>query len=178
MKRMKWVTLLVVTGLLFGVAGIATAQDAPDGGEPATVVTDDQVNAIANQLYCPVCENIPLDVCGTQACADWRGEIRVMLEEGRTEAEIKAYFAERYGRRVLANPQAEGIDVMLWVLPPLALVIGLVVLFVVLRRMAPGVLTETLAPDAALSYAGLDPAYVERIENDLREMAGSSAPGR
>ena len=30
--------------------------------------TDDDVNAVAKQLYCPVCENTPIDVCPTQAC--------------------------------------------------------------------------------------------------------------
>jgi len=46
---------------------------------PITVVSaqkptpsDDEVNAIARQLFCPICQNIPLDVCPTQACADWR----------------------------------------------------------------------------------------------------------
>ncbi len=34
-------------------------------GQPPT---DDEVNRIAKQLYCPVCENTPLDVCPTQAC--------------------------------------------------------------------------------------------------------------
>ena len=52
--------LLVVLGFLL-LATPALAQDAP--------VTDDEVNEVARDLYCPVCENTPLDVCPTQACA-------------------------------------------------------------------------------------------------------------
>ena len=65
--------------------------------------TDDEVNAIAKQLYCPVCENIPLDVCGTQACAQWRELIREKLIEGWSEDEIKEYFSNQYGDRVLSE---------------------------------------------------------------------------
>src|SRR5574341_2402479 len=138
-------------------------------------VTDDQVNAIAEQLYCPVCENIPLDVCGTQACADWRDEIRQMLHEGRSEAEIKAYFVERYGRRVLATPAVSGIDIVVWVLPFVVVVGGIGVLVVQLRRMAPHkAAAQEAAPAQAVSYEGLDPEYVERLERELREFVGQS----
>ncbi len=66
--------------------------------------TDDDVNRIAKQLYCPVCESTPLDVCPTEACRQWRDLIRTMLADGKSEAEIKQYFVTQYGARVLAEP--------------------------------------------------------------------------
>ena len=69
-----------------------------------TTPTDDEVNKIAKQLYCPVCESTPLDVCPTEACRQWRDVIRSMLSEGRSEAEIKQHFVEQYGVRVLNEP--------------------------------------------------------------------------
>ena len=54
--------------------------------------TDDEVNAIAKQLYCPVCPNTPLDVCETQACKDWRAQIRDQLAAGWSEERIIDYF--------------------------------------------------------------------------------------
>ena len=83
------------------VSGVVLAQDPT----PVTV-TDDQVNAVAKQLYCPVCENIPLDVCPTQACAQWRDLIREKLAAGWSEKQIKDYFVAQYGERVLAAPPA------------------------------------------------------------------------
>ena len=68
---------MVVLLVVLLVAGIAEAQD--DGP------TDDEVNAIAKQLFCPVCENVPLDVCPTQACKDWREDIRQKLAAGWSE---------------------------------------------------------------------------------------------
>jgi cytochrome c-type biogenesis protein CcmH len=66
--------------------------------------TDDEVNKVAKQLYCPVCENTPLDVCPTEACRQWREEIRTMLADGKSETEIKQYFVDYYGARVLNEP--------------------------------------------------------------------------
>lgn len=90
--------------------------------------SDDDVNAIAKQLYCPVCENIPLDVCPTQACVQWRQTIREKLTEGWDEAQIKAYFVEQYGDRVLAEPPRRGFNWLVYIIPPLAFLGGAAVL--------------------------------------------------
>ena len=82
--------------LVLAISGNVLAQDP----EPS----DDEVNAIAKQLYCPVCENIPLDVCPTQACEQWRATIRDKLAIGWNEQQIKNYFVDQYGDRVLATP--------------------------------------------------------------------------
>ena len=110
---------LLLVGLLLWMPVSAGAQE----GEP----TDDEVNAIAHQLYCPVCENIPLDVCPTQACVQWRGTIRQMLREGHTEEEIKDYFVQQYGERVLAAPPARGFNWLAYVIPPAAFLGGAIV---------------------------------------------------
>ncbi|QPC80949.1 cytochrome c-type biogenesis protein CcmH [Phototrophicus methaneseepsis] len=89
-------TIMLFTAL---VVGVSVAQD------DTTNVTDDDVNAIAKQLYCPVCENIPLDTCGTAACEDWRYEIRLQLSEGMTQQEIIDDFVLRFGERVVGTPQ-------------------------------------------------------------------------
>lgn len=104
---------------LFALPGTMLAQ------EP---ITDDEVNEVAKELYCPVCESTPLDVCPTQACADWRELIRLQLSEGRSRQEILDYFAGQYGNSVLADPPREGIAlILLWLVPIAG--IGLAVLF-------------------------------------------------
>ena len=88
--------------------------------------TDDDVNKVAKQLYCPVCESTPLDVCPTEACRQWRDVIRTMLSEGKSEAEIKQYFVTQYGVRVLnvpPNPWAT------YFVPGVVILIGAVLLF-------------------------------------------------
>ncbi len=86
--------------------------------------TDDDVNAVAKQLYCPVCENIPLDACGTQACEQWRGIIKDRLAEGWTEDQIKDYFVAQYGDRVLAEPPRTGFNWAVYLVPAVLFVGG------------------------------------------------------
>jgi cytochrome c-type biogenesis protein CcmH len=127
-----------------------------------TEPTDDQVNAIAKHLYCPVCENVPLDVCPTQACVQWRATIRQMLAEGRSEAEIDQYFVEQYGARVLATPPAVGLNWLVYVIPPLAFAAGGLVLLRAVRswrRANPSQAPTAVSPE--------DP-YVARLEEELR----------
>ena len=132
--------------------------------------SDDQVNAVAKQLYCPVCENIPLDVCPTQACAQWRDLIRQKLAAGWSADQIKIYFAAQYGDRVLAEPPRQGpnqlVNSMFYVLIGLSILVGVYVLVRVLSGVRkPG----AVHPVDAGSVPPAD-AYVRRIEEDLRRL--------
>jgi cytochrome c-type biogenesis protein CcmH len=71
--------------------------------------SDDDVNAIAKQLYCPICENTPLDVCPTKACADWREQIRQKLNEVGLNNRLKIFLPRNNGDSVLADPPRNGI---------------------------------------------------------------------
>ncbi len=138
-------------------------------------VTDNQVNAIAKQLYCPVCENIPLDVCPTKACSEWRELIRDLLSEGKTEAEIKDYFVRQYGDRVLGAPPARGINWLIYLIPPVAILAGCYVLFRVFKEWhMPAKIGSALDASGADSVpddtANGDTAkYVTRLEEELRK---------
>ncbi|MBX3058345.1 MAG: cytochrome c-type biogenesis protein CcmH [Anaerolineae bacterium] len=159
--------------LLFFTAGIAAAQT----GE----VTDDEVNAVAKDLFCPVCESTPLDVCPTKACADWRELIRTQLAAGKTRAEIHDYFARQYGDGVLADPPKRGFSLILWVLPVVGVVIGGVLFGRYVRHLrregevvtATAVIPTTPSPVSPASApqpttpleASSD--YVSRVEEEL-----------
>jgi cytochrome c-type biogenesis protein CcmH len=171
MHRKVFMIVLLSVLLVATVPSSASAQ-GPIDPTPSVPITDDQINAIAEQLYCPVCENIPLDVCGTQACADWRDEIRTMLEQGKSEAEIKGYFADRYGQRVLATPEAHGLNVLIWVLPVVGALAAIIVLVVTLRQLAPDTLAAQSPPGVEIDYPDLDAEYVARLERELKEFSG------
>jgi cytochrome c-type biogenesis protein CcmH len=126
--------------------------------------SDDEVNAVAHELYCPVCENIPLDVCPTQACAQWRDLIRQKLSEGWSKEQIKQYFAAQYGDRVLAEPPARGLNWLVYILPPVFFLIGVYLVFRVLRNRKP--LPKASLVDAAAPAP--DDPYLKRIEEELK----------
>jgi len=156
-------TLWIVAGLAAVLAGLLiVGVVAAQGG----TVTDDQVNAIAKRLNCPVCENVPLDVCETQACVQWRDLIRQKLAAGEKPEQIINYFQATYGDRVLQEPPRGGFTGLVWILPFVGLVAGVAILVIVLRRM-----TAQPAP-VKLEAAPSEPAdeYRERLERELQEL--------
>lgn len=128
-------------------------------------VTDDSVNEVARKLYCPVCENIPLDACGTLACIQWRDEIRSLLASGMNSDEIISDFVRRYGDRVVGIPQDPLLNalsvVVPWLISGLA-VAGAVFVFVRWRGQ------HTLAPKTRGQTLVTDDDYRAQLEHDVR----------
>ena len=155
---------LVLCMLIFLLSVVPVATVSAQQPTPS----DDKVNAIARQLYCPICENTPLDVCPTQACHDWRELIRQMLADGKTPNEIKQYFVDHYGARVLAEPPRAGLSWLIYVIPPLAFLIGVFLLFRAFRTWK-----QLRKEPATGAVAGSDPAlvdeYASRLEEELRK---------
>jgi len=154
-------------GFLGGWAGLLLPRGHPPAAflapAPPPTPSADQVNAVARQLYCPVCANIPLDVCPTQACEQWRATIREELGQGWTPQQIKDYFVQAYGERVLASPPAQGLNLLVYVLPPVAFVLGAYFLYRAVHtwRSGPGGVESTPPLPAEEEYA-------QQLEEQLR----------
>lgn len=162
---LMWACFALGIGLLLVGALLVAYPVQAANPTPTPVITDDMVNAIASQLYCPVCENIPLDVCGTQACAQWRELIREKLQQGWTEEQIKAYFAQRYGERVLATPRPRGFGLLMYIFPPLAILLGVFILFRSLRNWRTAAPLEAPAEPEAEE----EDAHLHAVEEALKK---------
>ncbi len=128
-------------------------------------VTDDEVNRLASELYCPVCENVPLEVCPTKACAQWRELIREKMALGWSDEQIKEYFATQYGEQVLAVPPRRGFNWLIYVVPPLLVIIGGLLVARIIKR------SRKLPPLPASNPDRPSPDQEEllsEVEQDLR----------
>jgi cytochrome c-type biogenesis protein CcmH len=133
--------------------------------------SDDQVNLVAKQLYCPVCENISLDVCPTQACAQWRALIKEKLAAGWSDQQIKDYFVLQYGDRVLAEPPRRGLNWLVYILPPVFFILAAVILYRSLRGMRkPRAVEAGAAPEPEARPVENDP-YLAKFEEEMRKKA-------
>jgi cytochrome c-type biogenesis protein CcmH len=167
MKRRSLLTLCATLALLLVTVSVAGAQGP----------SDDEVNDVAKDLFCPVCESTPLDVCPTQACEDWRGVIRTQLTDGRSKEEIMDYFALQYGDKVLAEPPRAGFTLFVWLMPVLFVGIGALVFGrYMLRIRTAGRADDTpdAGPTPAAAPAPRQPVaplehYVRQIEAELRD---------
>jgi cytochrome c-type biogenesis protein CcmH len=148
--------ILIALALSLTFAIVASAQ----GPTPS----DDDVNRVAKQLYCPVCESTPLDVCPTEACRQWRDLIRTMLAEGKSDAEIKQYFVEHYGARVLAEPPNKLVS---YLVPGVIILAGTLLLLRGFQMWMKPSTTEA-APAGNEPQQPVDP-YVARLEEELKK---------
>jgi cytochrome c-type biogenesis protein CcmH len=135
--------------------------------EPSSDVSDDDVNRVARELYCPICENTPLDVCETQACEDWRQLIREKLSAGQSEQQIITYFADIYGERARATPSTEGFSLIVWIAP---LVLAAIALIVFVRLLRSWLARGSSPPPSDVRQDEEEPdEYISRLEQEIRE---------
>ncbi len=158
MKGKILLALLAIVASFYAVAVVEAQQGSP---------TDDDVNAIAKKLYCPVCPNTPLDVCETKACQDWRQQIRDQLAAGWNEQQIIDYFVAQYGERVLAEPQRRGFTSLVWVLPVVSVLLGLAIVWQVLKSWRA---SRARQAAAALAAPKIAPDVLARIEQELQRI--------
>lgn len=127
--------------------------------------TDDEVNAIAKELYCPVCESTPLDVCPTEACRQWRELIRTQLAEGKSEDDIKQYFVTQYGARVLSEPPNRWAS---YLVPVAAFLAGAFMLYRGFRMWLKPAVAESASPTEEAEVVPQDD-YIRRMEEELKK---------
>ncbi len=91
---------------------------------------------LISEVRCLVCQNQTIKDSNVFLAADLRREIRRMMTEGMTDAEIADFLVARYGDFVLYNPRKSGRTLILWITPALLLGVGgFVIVRVVRDRM-------------------------------------------
>jgi cytochrome c-type biogenesis protein CcmH len=133
---------------------------------PANPPTDDDVIRVASRLYCPVCENEPLDVCQTSACVQWKAQVRQFLAVGRTDDEITSIFADCYGLRVLAEPPISGTTLILWIGPIIVAIVGGFYSIRLIQRMSRRGATAAAEPVPSPSTSD---EYRDQVERDIEQ---------
>jgi cytochrome c-type biogenesis protein CcmH len=155
--------MLAAAGL-FILAGQVSAQSTP---------TPNEVDAVAKDLWCPLCNGVRLDNCELQACVQMREEISQKLAAGQSKNDIKTYFVQRYGDVVLGMPSNQGVNLVIWILPILLGVLGLgtaayLAIIWARRRPVPIRAGFEAGDDRADSNAD-DDDYMKRVDEELEE---------
>lgn len=90
--------------------------------------------ALAEELRCTVCQNQSLADSDAPLAGDLRDEVFRMLQDNRSDQEIRNFMVERYGDYVLYRPPVAGHTLLLWGGPIALLLIGLVSAVFVIRK--------------------------------------------
>lgn len=107
--------------------------------EQAVIAKDDpvlekRVMDLSAHLRCLVCQNQTIADSNAELAVDLKNQVREKLRQGQSEQEILDYMVNRYGEFVLFSPLVKSTTWLLWFGPLLLLIVGLGVLFVVLRQ--------------------------------------------
>ena len=145
MKRQALATLSLLAVALCA-ALTASAQGDVRARSSAATVSDSaleaQTRAVASTLRCPVCQGESLEDSPSDLARQMRAVVRDKLGAGETPDQVKAYFVSRYGEWILLEPTMTGLNVVLYVIPVLLVIGGLVlVAFLVRRWTAPDTTT-------------------------------------
>jgi cytochrome c-type biogenesis protein CcmH len=128
MRRFALIALLVA--LLAPGAGLAVEPDEmlKDAGLEA------RARNLSEGLRCLVCQNQSIDDSNAPLAHDLRVLVRERLTQGDSDSQVLDFLVSRYGEFVLLKPRFELHNMLLWGLPPLALLAGMIALFVTARR--------------------------------------------
>ena len=80
----------------------------------------DRVHALADDFACPVCQGQSLGESDVPIARTIRSTIRTMVDEGRTDAEVRSMLVGRFGEDIDYTPTGRGITGLVWVLPVVA----------------------------------------------------------
>lgn len=93
-----------------------------------------RARALSRELRCMVCQNQSIDDSDAPLARDLRLLVRERIAAGNTDAQVMDFLVSRYGEFVLLKPRLEGHTIVLWLIPPLALIGGGVALWIYNRR--------------------------------------------
>jgi cytochrome c-type biogenesis protein CcmH len=135
--RLFWMALIVV-------AAVALAIGSQRHPHPTL---EQRTMAIAGVVRCPVCVGETAAQSNVPASIEIRATIRHELQAGESRSAILSGFVSSYGPGILEQPSAHGLDLLLWVLPGLAVVLAVAGLVLAFLRWRPGRVTRVSDDD-------------------------------
>jgi len=140
--------LLLVFMTLLLCAGFAHAQ-AIEPMPFANHAQELRFQLLTRELRCPMCQNETLADSNAPIARDLRNQIFQMMQQGRSDEEIKQYLVARYSKFVLYDPPLTPGTWLLWFGPLLILLGGAGAVLVAIRKRSRGAAAaETSAGNA------------------------------
>ena len=135
----------------------AAAASGSDNVSDAELVRD-----IEDHLIAPCCWTQPISQHESGIAEQMREEVRTMVAAGKSRDEILDYFVAQYGERILAAPRAEGFNLLVYILPWVALIAGAWILWVLIKKLRAPIPEQS-------SVDSPDSRYASIIEKELKE---------
>ena len=99
---------------------------------------DARTSEVASTLRCPVCQGESIQDSPSELAQQMRSVVRDRLRAGDTPDEVRAYFASRYGEWILLEPKMSGLNILLYILPVVLILGGLVFIVFLVKKWTKG----------------------------------------
>jgi len=136
--------LAVILAVCLSAGVPAHALDA--NGQLEDPVLQARYERITKDLRCLVCQNESIADSNVELASDLRRQVREMLSAGKSDDAIFDFMTDRYGEFVRFNPPLEPKTLLIWGAPFLVLVLGVVIIFRIVRRRSRMPLDDESAP--------------------------------
>lgn len=124
---------------------------------------EERAQSIDKQLMCPVCPAETIDQSRAEIAIQMRALVRQKLQAGEDKQQILDFFVTRYGKSVLAEPPSEGFNLLVWLVPPIALAGGLALAWIAARQLGQG---RALRPFDEARLQELEP-YLAEVDEEF-----------
>jgi cytochrome c-type biogenesis protein CcmH len=111
---------------------------APNGSPIAGDELARVLEELTSRMRCPVCQGLSVAASTSPSALAMSAKAEALLARGYDEEQVLTYFESSYGEFIRLEPRAEGYNLLVWILPALGLAIGLVLVWLRLRRGTSG----------------------------------------
>ena len=124
-KYAPWLVLVV----LVAVAAVFLIARSSPSDEP-----DARAGRLEHELACPVCTGEALAESNAPEARAMKAEIPELIDDGMSDDQIKQHYVDIWGERILLEPQNDGIALIAWGLPVIAIILGAAGIVFALRK--------------------------------------------
>lgn len=152
---------LLIVALILAAVPVPVFAVAVDEAVLEDAAQEDRARALMKGLRCLVCQNQSIDESDADLARDLRILVRERIAQGESDDQVTTYLVARYGDWILLQPPVKPQTMILWVGPPVMVLIGLIVVLVARRRRSA--LVEA-APLSAEEQTRLDALLDDEVE--------------
>ncbi len=148
------------------IALAAAPRPGPDE-TPLSPELEERVLRVGKEIRCATCQGLSIADSPAPMARSQLGMLRELVQQGKSDDEIRAYFVARYGDWALLAPPANGLNWLAWLGPAVFLAAGVVVIVRTSFRRGETPSAPKPTKAEASAAADVDSEYLARVQKEL-----------
>jgi len=116
------------------LGAVHDAVGAPAGPPLSGETLERRLTALASEIRCPVCQGQAIVDSPAESARHMKDQVRMMLAAGYSDQQVLTWLEGRYGEFIRLAPRAEGLNLIVWILPLALMLAGAIVVAVILAK--------------------------------------------